>query len=620
MLRISALSAAAALSCEQGPADAGSSRAVADVPRAAAIEPDWIPTVDPVSVATIGAAVDGWVRVRTGREGPQFQRVAALDREHVVAVTDAGLLRRREQQWERLRLDGAEPVDVIAVRTGLLVLARGVGVNAGRLLIVRIDPSWELRLVTAPLIGPDVGPRSLFQVRDREFYVGGDRPALLRIVVPDFLAITVREPRVDRITVLRDETVVAWRDATHLSLHHWGESSDPPIGDVVDVLLDADRSSILVHADGRFERARPGNAGEVIATLILRGRQIAASAMLPDGVPAAALDNGDVEIFRAGNWARAPAAISSRPIAMLSTTPPMVAGIDGELAVIDGSRPESVVPSQTGRWRTALPLLDGTLLLVSTDGVRRITRVGSTPLDARGVDGSPWRNEPADLGGASAVIARAGPGGSAVLAIGRRVFRVHGDGVVDVPGLRADVLSLAMERDGTLVSILADGSVVRARENVWAAAGSLPRDALGGGAVAFVGMDGRVRIASPGRTLSCIREGRLSNCGARIPPGSTIAALHDAVVVHFGPRWELIDGRHREELPPPRWSRDPTSWSGWRGSIAAWADGDVHYFHDGRWTVMSGAGARPTIEGASAGREGTVVVWHRDGRVTLRAR
>ncbi len=110
----------------------------------------------------------------------RVERAAAVGPSKVFAVSDERLWRVVDGQWTELPLDGASVRDVTALLGTIWVLARGGNENLGHVTVLRSTGADDLTVAWDVVTAPTHEPRALAVASERDFYVGGENPTLLR--------------------------------------------------------------------------------------------------------------------------------------------------------------------------------------------------------------------------------------------------------------------------------------------------------------------------------------------------------------------------------------------------------------------------------------------------------
>ncbi len=159
--------------------------------------------------------------------------------------------------WSELPLDGASVRDVTALNGALWVLARGGDDNLGHVSVLRSTGGDDLTLAWDVVTAPTHEPRALAVVSERDFYVGGENPSLLRARFVGALqssVFTLPLP-VRSLLYMPDQMMaVTYRDGS-LGMFRWGEVN--PI-ERPDYLFSFSwmREFLMVRRDGAVWRGR----------------------------------------------------------------------------------------------------------------------------------------------------------------------------------------------------------------------------------------------------------------------------------------------------------------------------------------------------------------------------
>jgi hypothetical protein len=262
-----------------------------------------------------------------------LEHAAGPDVRRILAVGGGNLYRLDNDHWQRLAFTDAEARDVNYSHGAFYILARGVGANSGRALLLRTTRGDDLSVIAAPVLGPDSDPRVLVTVREGEYLVGGAHPAVamltdtgLNVLARDLVPMT-------SIRLMRDDTIIARHDSEHVSLVRYGAVTPVTVQDYLDTVVDTNGTSYLVHEHGEFSRGRPGREFAVATTgTPFVPRQVAAFAgerliAVGAGGPYADWQHHDWRLLQ-GDFPR-------DPIAILPTEPISVVGRDGQVTVAD---------------------------------------------------------------------------------------------------------------------------------------------------------------------------------------------------------------------------------------------------------------------------------------------
>jgi hypothetical protein len=318
-----------------------------EIPRRVALADVTPVRIDAGSVDA-GSAVDAATATAAGsaarNDAIVLEHAAGPDVRRILAVGGGHLYRLDGDHWQRLAFADAEARDVNFSHGAFYVLARGLGGNAGRALILRTARGDDLTVVSAPVLGPDSDPRVLVTMREGEYLVGGAHPALVMIGEAG-TSVLARDLRpVISLRLMRDDTIIARHDREDVSLVRYGVVTPVTVGDYLDTAVDSNGTSYLVHEHGEFSRGRPGREYAVATT---------ATPFLPRVVAAfagerllAVGERGPFADWEHHAWHVVQGDFPRDPIAILPTEPPAVVGRDGEVTVADPAGPRVIVRGQ----------------------------------------------------------------------------------------------------------------------------------------------------------------------------------------------------------------------------------------------------------------------------------
>jgi hypothetical protein len=268
--------------------------------------------------------------------GLRLRRAAALAQGRVVAISADGVIYRlAEDHWARVPLVGAEGTDVVAALGALWVLARGTGENSGTAVVLRTTDGVELTTAATASLGPESAPAALAVAQPREFYIGGESPALVRLLGTDMAPVPVGGTSVAALRLLHNDLVVALHGGTRLTVTRWGEGSSADVEGLVDVLAEPAGRGTTVVGRGVFEHGRPGRITGPWTTEAPFVPAVAA--VLADGRPVVAGRGGAFAAWAGNAWHVLAGPFPRDPVAVLPSDPPLVLGATGALvALVDG--------------------------------------------------------------------------------------------------------------------------------------------------------------------------------------------------------------------------------------------------------------------------------------------
>ena len=270
-----------------------------------------------------------------------IDRVAALDESTILAVSDQKLYRVRAGRWEQLTLDGGVAQSVLAANHALWVLAVGTGDNRDRALVLRSSDADSLvtaLVVRSPMEAGSWRIRSFATNRlANTWWIAGASPTLLRV---DPLAAARVEaafdiPELVSIYLTSDESLVGLRSDGDFEVFRYGVRTSVVGDGHLISLADEFGTTYVVHDDGSVWRGRPAREIRRIATRA--PFEPRAATILPDGKPVLVGAGGPLATWGGGQWQVIPGEWPSDPVAITSTTPPMVIGRDGTVVVAEGN-------------------------------------------------------------------------------------------------------------------------------------------------------------------------------------------------------------------------------------------------------------------------------------------
>jgi hypothetical protein len=235
----------------------------------------------------------------------RIERAAAASPTRVFAVSDQRLWHVVEGRWAELPVDGASVRDVTAVNGIVWVLARGGDDNLGHVTVLRSASGDDLTLAWDVVTAPTHEPRALAVASERDFYVGGENPTLLRARYAGSLqtSVTTLPSPVKSLLYMPDQMMAVTYADDSVGMFRWGEVNPVERPDYL-FSFSGMRESLMVRRDGAVWR------GRVWEQPLETDRLSSASGMVP--IAAATLrDERVVEIdanhrsriLRDGRWA-----------------------------------------------------------------------------------------------------------------------------------------------------------------------------------------------------------------------------------------------------------------------------------------------------------------------------
>jgi hypothetical protein len=155
----------------------------------------------------------------------RIERAAALSPTKVFAVVNGRLWHTVTGGWSPIAIAGTNVRDVTAAAGSLWVLTRGTGPNAGHVTILRSSGTDDLGVAFDFVTAPEHDPRVLTMVNDREFYVGGSTPPLLRgrtVGTLQTTAFSLSGPVTALLYMPDSMMYVRYENGTH-NMFRWGE-------------------------------------------------------------------------------------------------------------------------------------------------------------------------------------------------------------------------------------------------------------------------------------------------------------------------------------------------------------------------------------------------------------
>lgn len=182
--------------------------------------------------------------------------MAALDAEHLLAVSAGRLYVAREGRWHARSLGGAVVRDVAAARGGLYALARGMDAQSAMMMVLRVRDG-EISLLDGLARPEGFEPTRLSMARgEQSIFIGGDG-APWGVRVRWGTEVTPLEGASGPVRALRytgDEVLLVRSDAGVRALR-WGEWNRLPEG-FVTMVADVPATT-LVMRDGSVEQGFP---------------------------------------------------------------------------------------------------------------------------------------------------------------------------------------------------------------------------------------------------------------------------------------------------------------------------------------------------------------------------
>jgi hypothetical protein len=160
-------------------------------------------------------------------------------------------------RWTELPVEGASVRDVTALNGVIWVLTRGVGANAGHVTVLRSSGRDDLAVAHDFVTPAEHDPRALAVTSEREFFVGGASPSLLRGRFVGALQTNVHTlpATVDKLLYMPDQMMaVTYVDGT-VGMFRWGETNAVERPDYL-FSFTGMRDSLIMRRDGAVWRGR----------------------------------------------------------------------------------------------------------------------------------------------------------------------------------------------------------------------------------------------------------------------------------------------------------------------------------------------------------------------------